>query len=170
MKQTYEYRGKTFSIDLSSSGKVYQVNLEGRTIAVELVHIDGAQIDLLFDGRLTRAVVTRDGQKRWVTVNGQTLLLVNSVESRKTNAHVGHQAGQLLASMPGVVRALPVAQGDHVLKGQTLAVLEAMKMENKLTAPFDGLVKKLMINIGQSVERDQILMEIALADSLNASQ
>lgn len=160
MKQTYEYRGKNFSLELSPAGKLYQAGFGGKTVTVELVRMDGAQVDLLIDGVLTRAYVSRDGDRRWVTVDGQTLLLVNAGETRKSGAQAGPHAGVMLASMPGLVRLVAVAEGDRVKKGQTLAVLEAMKMENKLLAPFDGLVKKLLINVGQTVERDQVLMEI----------
>ena len=45
-------------------------------------------------------------------------------------------------------------------KGQTLLVLEAMKMEIRIQAPMDGVVKKLLVKQGQTVEREQVLVEI----------
>jgi biotin carboxyl carrier protein len=62
--------------------------------------------------------------------------------------------------MPGQVRALNVSEGDAVTKGQTLLVLEAMKMEIRVQAPRDGSVKKLFVKQGQTVEREQVLIEI----------
>ena len=62
--------------------------------------------------------------------------------------------------MPGQVRALNVSEGDAVTKGQTLLVLEAMKMEIRIHAPQDGVVKKLFVKQGQTVEREQILIEV----------
>ena len=62
--------------------------------------------------------------------------------------------------MPGQVRAVNVSEGDAVTKGQTLLVLEAMKMEIRVHAPRDGVVKKLLVKQGQTVEREQILIEI----------
>ena len=59
-----------------------------------------------------------------------------------------------------MVRAVLVTEGEQVRKGQTLAVIEAMKMENKLSAPFDGTVKKINLVVGQTVEREQALIEI----------
>jgi len=54
-----------------------------------------------------------------------------------------------------------VQAGEAVTKGQTLIVLEAMKMEIRVQAPRDGIVKKLFVKQGQTVEREQMLVEIA---------
>jgi biotin carboxyl carrier protein len=62
--------------------------------------------------------------------------------------------------MPGQVRAVNVSEGDSVTKGQTLLLLEAMKMEIRVQAPSDGIVKKLFVKQGQTVEREQILIEV----------
>ena len=164
MKQTYNYQNKPFSIDLAQSGKTYSVILDGKTYSVEVTRVDGERLDLLIDGVATSAYVSKDGGKRWVTVNGQTLVLTNSNEARKSAGHSSHPANQLVAQMPGLVRAVAVEENDPVVKGQTLAIIEAMKMENKVAAPFDGQVKKLLIRVGQTVEREQILMELTRID------
>jgi 3-methylcrotonyl-CoA carboxylase alpha subunit len=62
--------------------------------------------------------------------------------------------------MPGQIRALNVSEAEAVTKGQTLLVLEAMKMEIRVQAPRDGVVKKLFVEQGQTVEREQVLIEI----------
>jgi biotin carboxyl carrier protein len=160
MKQTYTYQNKPFSIDLAQSGKVYTVIFGGRTFSVELIRVDGERLDLSIDVVATSAYISKDGVKRWVTVNGQTLVLTNSNEARKSAGHSSHPANELVAQMPGLVRAVTVSENDLVIKGQTLAVIEAMKMENKVTAPFDGQVKKLLIRVGQTVEREQFLLEL----------
>jgi biotin carboxyl carrier protein len=73
----------------------------------------------------------------------------------------GHDhASELVAPMPGVVRTVNVSEGDAVIKGQTLLLLEAMKMEIRVQAPREGVVKKLFVKMGQTVEREQILIEI----------
>ena len=62
--------------------------------------------------------------------------------------------------MPGQVRSVAVGVGDVVKKGQTLAVIEAMKMEIRIQALKDGVVSALLVQVGQTVEREQILIEI----------
>jgi biotin carboxyl carrier protein len=62
--------------------------------------------------------------------------------------------------MPGRVIRVLVQEGDSVHQGQVLAILEAMKMENELTAPADGVVKEVLVSPGVNVELGQPLIEI----------
>ena len=65
--------------------------------------------------------------------------------------------GAILAPMPGKVIAVDVAEGDAVTAGQRLMVLEAMKMEHALTAPFDGIVAELNASEGGQVQVEAVL-------------
>ncbi|MBX7496930.1 acetyl/propionyl/methylcrotonyl-CoA carboxylase subunit alpha [Qipengyuania sp. 6B39] len=65
--------------------------------------------------------------------------------------------GAILAPMPGKVIAVDVAEGDAVTAGQRLMVLEAMKMEHALTAPFDGTVTELSASEGGQVQVEAVL-------------
>ncbi|MBK8035170.1 MAG: acetyl-CoA carboxylase biotin carboxyl carrier protein subunit [Chloroflexi bacterium] len=62
--------------------------------------------------------------------------------------------------MPGQVRELLAAEGDAVERGQPILLLEAMKMEIRVTAPIAGTVKRLLVKAGDVVERGQRLAEI----------
>ena len=62
--------------------------------------------------------------------------------------------------MPGQVRAVNVSEGDAVTKGQTLLLLEAMKMEIRVQAPRDGMVVSVKVKQGQTVEREQLLITL----------
>jgi acetyl/propionyl-CoA carboxylase alpha subunit len=68
---------------------------------------------------------------------------------------------KLLCPMPGLVRSIAVAEGQEVKAGETLAVVEAMKMENVLRAERDGTVKKLHAKPGDSLAVDAVIMEFA---------
>ena len=72
--------------------------------------------------------------------------------------------GAIIAPMPGKVIAVDVAQGDHVTAGQRLMVLEAMKMEHALTAPFDGVVADMSASQGAQVQVDTVLARIEKAE------
>ena len=160
MKTKFEYNSQPYSIDLTPTGKAYTAAIDGESYSVEVVRADDGQFDLLIDGQPVSATVSADGAKRWVTVGGQTFVLTQSSGGRKSSSDGGHAAGELVAPMPGQVRAVQVAEGDFVTKGQTLVIVEAMKMEIKIAAPRDGTVKLLQVRQGQTVERDQILVKI----------
>jgi propionyl-CoA carboxylase alpha chain len=68
---------------------------------------------------------------------------------------------KLLCPMPGLVKSIAVAEGQDVKAGETLAVVEAMKMENVLRAERDGTVKKLHAKPGDSLAVDAVIMEFA---------
>ncbi|KWV91165.1 acetyl/propionyl/methylcrotonyl-CoA carboxylase subunit alpha [Erythrobacter sp. YT30] len=74
-----------------------------------------------------------------------------------SGGHASAADGAILAPMPGKVIAVDVAEGDAVTAGQRLMVLEAMKMEHALTAPFDGIVTELSANEGGQVQVEAIL-------------
>ena len=80
-------------------------------------------------------------------------------ETRGSNAHHASD-GAILAPMPGKVIAVDVAAGDTVTKGQKLLVLEAMKMEHALTAPFDGTVAELIVAVGSQVQVEALLVRV----------
>jgi propionyl-CoA carboxylase alpha chain len=69
-------------------------------------------------------------------------------------------SGQLLSPMPGLLVSLEVAIGDVVKMGDALAVVEAMKMENRLTAEKEGTVSKIFLGPGDSLEVGQIILEL----------
>jgi biotin carboxyl carrier protein len=104
--------------------------------------------------------VSSDSAKRWVTIQGQTFVLTKSSGARKGGHGGHHAAGELTAPMPGQVRLVNVREGESVSKGQTLLVLEAMKMEIRIQAPFDGMVTSVSVKTGQTVEREQTLLSI----------
>jgi 3-methylcrotonyl-CoA carboxylase alpha subunit len=79
------------------------------------------------------------------------------------SGHVSAADGAILAPMPGKVIAVDVAAGEAVTKGQRLLVLEAMKMEHALTAPFDGTVAELAVAEGSQVQVEALLARVERA-------
>lgn len=155
MKLTFD----NATLDLTPTGKSYRITMGDKTVEAEIIHVEDGKLDLLIDGERVTVYVSSDNAKRWVTIHGRTHLLTKQSGSRKPGATHDH-SGELTAPMPGQVRAVNVSEGDAVTKGQTLIVLEAMKMEMKIQSPMDGVVSSLSVEAGQTVEREQLLIEI----------
>lgn len=66
---------------------------------------------------------------------------------------------EIKAPMPGLILDLKVKLGDEVKKGDTVVVLEAMKMENIIKSPGDGIVKAIKVSLNESVEKNQVLIQ-----------
>jgi 3-methylcrotonyl-CoA carboxylase alpha subunit len=86
------------------------------------------------------------------------------LSSRGTGTTHGLHDGEIEAPMPGRVTAIEVSDGEKVAKGQRLLILEAMKMEHALTAPFDGTIAKMSAAMGAQVKEGQLLLKVEPAD------
>jgi acetyl/propionyl-CoA carboxylase alpha subunit len=85
-----------------------------------------------------------------------------TVEAALREASHSVAAAEVIAApMPGNVLAVRVAEGDDVEAGQVLVVLEAMKMENNVSAPAAGIVARVLVKPGQQVQRAETLVELA---------
>ncbi|MCL2412689.1 MAG: biotin/lipoyl-binding protein [Bacteroidales bacterium] len=68
--------------------------------------------------------------------------------------------GDITAFMPGTIGQIFVKKGDKVKKGQTIIILQCMKMDNELQAPFDAKVKSINVKTGENVVKDAVLIEL----------
>jgi biotin carboxyl carrier protein len=100
---------------------------------------------------------TGQGDHRFVQVDAAdfTLTVPSTKSARRKTASNGDE---LIAQMPGQVTAVLVKAGDETTRGQTLLILEAMKMEIRVTAPADGRVQQVLVQSGEVVERGQRLV------------
>ena len=119
-------------------------------------------IDVQFAGQRMTATVYRQGEVDYVfTPEGATVITAIDML-----AHAGGgpaEGGRLTAPMPGKVVSFSVKTGDKVIKGQALAVMEAMKMEHTIAAPADGVVQELLYAPGDQVAEGSELLKIAVA-------
>jgi acetyl-CoA/propionyl-CoA carboxylase, biotin carboxylase, biotin carboxyl carrier protein len=99
----------------------------------------------------------RDGRGAWLAYEGWTW---HVTEATAEDVHDAHADGELRAPMPGSVLVVPVSVGDTVAAGQTVVVLESMKMELSLAAPLAGTVAELGVAVGDKVARDQIVARV----------
>ena len=80
---------------------------------------------------------------------------------KEASKSVSDGAENIVAPMPGTITNILVKEGENVKKGQVLAILEAMKMENEIVAPHDGAVKAISVDKGQNVNPGETLLKMA---------
>ena len=102
-----------------------------------------------------------------VTEKGQSFGI--ALDRHEGGALAGATDGAVLSPMPGKVIALDVTTGDTVTAGQKLMVLEAMKMEHGITAPFDGIVREIGPALNEQVASDALLIRIEKPESGDAA-
>ncbi|WP_373091264.1 acetyl-CoA carboxylase biotin carboxylase subunit [Zhongshania sp.] len=157
----YKFRceGECYRLALSEDSGVFTVNVAENTLSIRLVEFQG-----------THCVVERDGVRETVrfVFQGDNLFIDDgsghfqfSDETHLPAMGVsGIGSGQIKASMDGAIIAVNVVPGDSVSVGQTIVVLEAMKMEHSLKATLAGVVKSVSCEVGQQVKSRQLLAEI----------
>jgi len=125
---------------------------------------DGTAFSLLVDDQSHDVVVDTAGGITQVQLGGELLKVeVQDERERNASAVVGHRGGgrqEVRAIMPGIVVDLLCEEGDVVEDGQTLLVLEAMKMQNPITAEAPGKVQKIHAQKGATVVGGALLVEL----------
>ena len=115
---------------------------------VEWLIVDGRPYELVFDSGL-----------QWInTYDGLHVVEVRDRNKRIARPRSGD--GRVKASIPGLITRVLVEPGTAVSVGQPLLILEAMKMENEIRAPFDGVISSLAVGGGETVVRNQVLVEV----------
>jgi biotin carboxyl carrier protein len=126
--------------------------------------ISANAVSILVGGRSHLIYLARDKGKKYIFVDGQHFIAQEPGEVTKEfhKADERGQEGQLVitAPMPGKVIRVNVAEKDEVRRNQTLAIVEAMKMENEIKASVDGFVKKVYVTAGELVDNEKPLIEL----------
>ncbi len=142
-------------------------SVDGKEIVYEILSKNKNQIIVKIDGRIYNAVYARKGGgKIQMLANGQNfdLEVLTDLQNRakEYQAEKRRNSGemQVAATMPGLVLKINVAVGDEVNEGDTLFVLEAMKMENEIKAESPGKIKEIKAKEGDSVEKGAVILTI----------
>lgn len=164
MKYSTIVNGETFAIEINQDDEIV---VDGKAYAVDFVSIGESNFySLLIDNESFEALVEeREGQ--WQVLMHGDLYTVDVADERaqRLAASVGSlvpEGGDLTVSapIPGLVVAVLVEEGQQVETGDTLVILESMKMENELKAPRAGVVERVAVKAGDSVEQRQTLMVV----------
>ena len=134
----------------------FVMNVGGENHQVGLHGVTGNQIDLAIDQRRITFSVSEDDTNRYVHAPTGDVVLTELERFPKPG--VAEFSGGLYAPMPGKVLATEVSAGESVSEGQLLVILEAMKMEHRITAPIDGVVQEVPVSEGDQVDNGQILV------------
>jgi biotin carboxyl carrier protein len=155
MRYVYHVGDEVKIVEVERDGDDLNVKVDDRVYRVKAQPREGG-VTLDVDGKRLTAWVADN----WVGI-GSAVIALNKADKRKRRAAGAADRDTLSSVMPGQVRSVLVSEGDPVEKGQTLVLLEAMKMEIKVAAPHAGKVAKVLVSAGQVVERGQQLIEIA---------
>ena len=149
---------------LEEKGKTFVLRDGKALLEAEILRLSGNELMILAGGRMRRVYIVRDGERKIVHAEGRIYVI------REPGQSAGRFAGaddrtpeggwQVKAPMPGKVIKLSVVEGQEVRKNQTLAIVEAMKMENEIKSGREGVVKKIYVAAGDLIDAQRPLIEL----------
>ena len=141
---------KKFSWDvIEIKNGTFHVIKNNKSYTVELLRAEPKEKSFL---------VKVNGNKYQLNVKDKYDELLKSLGMDSLNSS---KVNEVKAPMPGLVLDIRVSEGDEVKKGDPILVLEAMKMENIIKSPTDGVIKKINVKKGLAVEKNQVLINFA---------
>jgi len=139
--------GKKFETDaIKIKDNSFHIIKDHKSYNVEIVKVDYVEKNM---------VMLVNGNKYNLTIHDKYDELLKTLGF---DSFISNKVKDLKAPMPGLVLDVVVTEGSIVKKGDSLVVLEAMKMENNIKSPVDGMVKKINVKKGVAVEKNQVLI------------
>jgi biotin carboxyl carrier protein len=164
MKYITTVNDQQYSIEIDQEGRI---TVDGDAFDVDFHSLaEGGILSLILNNHSLEAIVEERDQAWEVLIRGELYSVQVQDErayrlamARGVTAEVTGEAA-IKSPMPGLIIAVTVEEGQLVSKGDQIVILESMKMENELRSPRDGVVKRLHVQPGASVEKDQLLATI----------
>lgn len=159
----FEFNGQDYDVkcDLIVD-QVYRVVISGEQLDARVMLMEDDFIDIELDSRRVRCNLYLDENTWYVhTTSGDCEIRTRPLFSLQDTTLL---TGNLSAPMPGKVLTLEVENNSQVQSGELLLVLEAMKMEHRIVAPYDGVVSAVHVSVGDIVEKDVLLVEMAATE------
>ncbi len=157
---------REFDFELQSDDNGFLVELNGSEYQVDIDRLTERKYLLKINNSSSEVEISRNGGSLEIFMDGRDEhVRVEPFHLAELRKRAGVSADSLenkmiTAPMPGLVLSTEVIPGDKVSKGQTLIIVEAMKMENLIKSPADGIVKKIFVEASQAVDKNDKLLEL----------
>jgi biotin carboxyl carrier protein len=161
MRYRCQWDGEVYEVVLERKQDRFQAIIDGNPVEVEILDSQPGELSLSFNGNPMTIVWAAQERNKWVSLEGCSYQLQPPLPTRSRRLGESEEENSVRAPMPAQVRELYAITGEPVEKGETLMLLEAMKMEIRVLAPRSGRVRTVLVSIGDTVNRDQVLVEIS---------
>ncbi|HXA85985.1 MAG TPA: biotin/lipoyl-containing protein [Candidatus Dormibacteraeota bacterium] len=155
---------KTYRVELTRAGEQWKCRLDGRELPVDIVLGQKGVLSFLLGGKSYEVQQEIVGAETNIVVGHERFSASvrdpRSFQSRSRASTAEQGVMKIKAPMPGKVVRVLAGVGTQVELGQSVIVIEAMKMQNELKAPKNGVVKKINVAEGAAVDAGQALAEV----------
>ena len=147
----YEHNNHVYNVTIEHKNEHFFVTYDNTEYKVEAEQLQKGQLKIKIGNRIIKALITEGEKEKFVFIEGN-VYKVKPVELTATKTSKKKEEGDLTSPISGKVVSVKVKKNDTVKKGEVLMVIEAMKMEYLIRAPYDGLVKKVNFNEMEQIE------------------
>lgn len=158
-KPPIQFRGQEVNCQWQRDGTEVQLDLDGQSFTFSILEEDAHFLELELKGEVEKVAIYVDTRGIYVHCP-QGNFFFERTRAQKRRAAGSHAAEELVAPMPGKILKVMVADGETVNQGDTLMILEAMKMEHPIRAPQGGEVKAIFFKAGDRVTQGEELLEL----------
>ena len=155
---------KVYRVELARNEQEWKCKLDGREMPLDVVSAQDGMLSLLLQGKSYEVKQEIVGAESNVVIGHErfsaTVRDPRSFRSRRRSGASEQGVMKIKAPMPGKVVRILAPAGAQVEIGQSVLVIEAMKMQNELKAPKTGVVKKINVAEGAAVDAGQALAEV----------
>jgi biotin carboxyl carrier protein len=157
MRYDIHLGGKTCRLELQKKDDRWECRLDGREVLVQAVQVSPDTLSILIGGKSVE--VKHEGAEIFISGTRYEVSVEDPRSWRGRSRAAQDEAGpqKLIASMPGKVVRVLAHEGDSVVSGQGIVVVEAMKMQNEIRSPRAGVLKKLLTHEGMKVNAGEVL-------------
>ena len=149
---------------VQSSGNKLSCRLGDERHEMTVTSVQDGVLCIIDNGIRQRCQYHRDGDSLYLQAFGESWSVTDLTHQPAAGAN-GTGSGRIQASMDGAIIDVLVEPGQTVRQGETLVILEAMKMEHPVKADCDGVVSQILTNKGDQVKRNQLLAEITTGEA-----
>ncbi len=161
MKYVTRINERQFEIEVDNAGRVL---IDGEVRDVDFLNLGGSLFSLITENKSFEAVIDDDDGRIDVMMRGR-LFEAQVLDERamllmQRRGGLISGSGEVSAPMPGLIVAVTAELGQTVAQGETVIILESMKMQNELKSPIAGSVRAIHAEAGQAVDKNDLLVEI----------
>jgi pyruvate carboxylase subunit B len=165
MEYRFNHLNKDYSITIEKHGDAYMAVIDGKQYRIDEFRQYDNLLVFRLDGILHHIRYARHKETIHIAVAGEHYSFDSAEDLKTARGAAAEKSDSVSSPMPGLVVKISVKVGDRVTAGQTLAIVEAMKMQNELPAPRDGVVKKICFNEGEQVDALQTIVDLEKVES-----
>ena len=152
---------------LRQEGNLLEIKIDNQVYSLDLMHTSDGTFSIINNGHSYNIeLVQQDQPKKYTAftlyktfdievIDAETRYLIN-----RDGGAMHSNENAIISPMPGKIVRILLGQGDQVKKGETVVIISAMKMESEYKSPREGIIKRVNVKEGDTVESNQVLIEI----------